>query len=136
MSHLISLDAKLYRGTAGSSAATEVTTVADVSLKIKKTRAKINSRASHWALSKTTLKEAEVEITVPDNDSDAHLAALIAAYVADTPLAFKILDKASGKGLDADFDLVDMDRDEKLEDNVVYKFTLVPTYVSRYPAWV
>ena len=82
----MSLDAKLYRGAAGSTANTEVNTCKDVSLKMKKGEA-------------------------------------------------KIADKASGQGLDADFEIMEMDDEQKLEEGVTIKFTIKPTYVSRYPAW-
>jgi hypothetical protein len=70
MSIDMSLDAKLYRGEAGQTAATEVNTCKDVSLKIKKGEAKISSRASRWALVKGALKEAEFTVSF-DSSSDA-----------------------------------------------------------------
>ena len=33
------------------------------------------------------------------------------------------------------FEVLGADRDEKLEDAIKYKFTIKPTYVSRYPTW-
>lgn len=131
----MSLDAKLYRGTAGSTATTEVTTCKDVSLKMKKGEAKISSRASRWALVKGALKEAEFDVEFNSDSNDLHLQAMISAFVSDTPLAFKIADKVSGQGLDADFEIMEMDDEQKLEEQVTIKFTIKPTYVSRYPAW-
>jgi hypothetical protein len=131
----MSLDAKLLRGAAGTKAATEVNTCKDVSLKIKKGEAKISSRASRWALVKGSLKEAEFEVGFASDSSDLHLQAIITAFVTDTPLAFYICDKSGGPGLDADFEVMEMDDDQKLEDGVDIKFTIKPTYVNRYPAW-
>lgn len=131
----MSLDAKLYRGPAGSTAATEVNTCKDVSLKIKKGEAKISSRASRWALVKGAMKEAEFDVEFSSDANDLHLQALITAFVSDTPLAFKIADRASGQGLDADFEIMEMDDEQKLEEGVTIKFTIKPTYVSRYPQW-
>lgn len=131
----MSLDAKLYRGPAGSTASTEVNTCKDVSLKIKKGEAKISSRASRWALVKGAMKEAEFDVEFNSDSTDLHLQALITAFVTDTPLAFKIADKLSGQGLDADFEILEMDDEQKLEEGVVIKFIIKPTYVSRYPAW-
>jgi hypothetical protein len=131
----MSLDAKLLRGAAGSTAATEVNTCKDVSLKIKKGEAKISSRASRWALVRGAMKEAEFDVEFNSDSTDVHLQALITAFVTDTPLAFKIADKVSGQGLDADFEIMEMDDDQKLEEGVVIKFTIKPTYVSRYPTW-
>jgi hypothetical protein len=131
----MSLDAKLYRGAAGSTASTEVTTCKDVSLKMKKGEAKISSRASRWALVKGAMKEAEFNVEFNSDASDPHLQALIAAFVSDTPMAFKIADKQSGQGLNADFEIMEMDDEQKLEEGVVIKFTVKPTYISRYPTW-
>lgn len=131
----MSLDAKLYRGAAGTTANTEVNTCKDVSLKIKKGEAKISSRASRWALVKGALKEAEFDIEFTSDSSDVHLQALITAFITDTPLAFKIADKVSGEGMDADFEILEMDDEQKLDEAVTIKFTVKPTYVSRYPTW-
>jgi hypothetical protein len=135
MSVDLSLDAKLYRGEAGQTASTEVNTCKDVSLKIKKGEAKISSRASRWALVKGALKEAEFTVAFDSDPSDAHLQALITAFISDTPLALLIADRASGQGLDADFEILEMDDDQKLEEQVTISFTIKPTYVSRYPTW-
>ena len=73
----MSLDAKLYRGAAGSTASTEVNTCKDVSLKIKKGEAKISSRASRWALVKGAMKEAEFDVEFNSDANDVHLQALL-----------------------------------------------------------
>ena len=131
----MSLDAKLLRGAAGSTAATEVNTCKDVSLKMQKSEAKISSRASRWALVKGAIKEAEFTVSFDSDADDVHLQALISAFVSDTPLAFKIADKLSGQGLDADFEILSMDDEQKLEEQVTISFTVKPTFVSRYPTW-
>jgi len=135
MSGTMSLDAKLYRGGAGSTATTEVTTCKDVSLKIKKSEAKISSRASRWTLVKGALKEAEFTLTFDSDSEDVHLQAIISAFISDTPLAFKIADKLNGQGLDADFEILSMDDDQKLEEAVGISFTIKPTFHTRYPSW-
>ena len=55
--------------------------------------------------------------------------------MSDTPLAFYIADKTGGPGLDADFEIMEMDDEQKLEEAVTIKFTIKPTYVSRDPGW-
>lgn len=131
----VSLDAKLYYGPAGSTATTLINTVGDVTLSLKKSETKISSRASRWALVKGALKEADVSFEVVDDSTDGSMQAILAAFMSDTPMAFLIKDAADGEGLDADFEIIGADRDEKLEDAIKYKFTIKPTYVSRYPAW-
>jgi hypothetical protein len=135
MSVRVSLDAKLYYGTAGSPAATLLSTVGDVTLSLKKSETKISSRASRWALVKGALKEAEISFEVVDDSADGAMEAILTAFMSDTPMAFFVKDAADGHGLDADFEIIGADRDEKLEDAIKYKFTIKPTYVSRYPAW-
>ena len=135
MSVRVSLDAKLYYGTAGATAATLINTVGDVTVSLKKSETKISSRASRWALTKGALKEADISFEVVDDSTDGSMQAILMAFMSDTPMAFFVKDAIDGHGLDADFEIIGADRDEKLEDAIKYKFTIKPTYVSRYPAW-
>jgi hypothetical protein len=135
MSVRVSLDAKLYYGTAGATAATLINTVGDVTVSLKKSETKISSRASRWALTKGALKEADISFEVVDDSTDGSMQAILTAFMSDTPMAFFVKDAIDGYGLDADFEIIGADRDEKLEDAIKYKFTIKPTYVSRYPAW-
>ena len=131
----VSLDAKLYYGPAETTASTLLNTVGDVTVSLKKSETKISSRASRWALFKGALKEAEISFEVVDDSSDGALGALLAAFMSDTPMAFLVKDAVDGSGMDADFEVLGADRDEKLEDAIKYKFTIKPTYVTRYPTW-
>lgn len=131
----VSLDAKLYYGSAGNTASTLLKTVGDVTVSLKKSETKISSRASRWALFKGALKEADISFEVVDDSSDGALGALLAAFMSDSPMAFLVKDAVDGSGLDADFEVLAADRDEKLEDAIKYKFTIKPTYVNRYPTW-
>jgi hypothetical protein len=131
----VSLDAKLYYGAAGSTANTLLSTVGDVTVSLKKSETKISSRASRWALFKGALKEAEISFEVVDDSANSALGTLLGAFMGDTPMAFLVKDAVDGSGLDADFEILGADRDEKLEDAIKYKFTIKPTYVSRYPSW-
>jgi hypothetical protein len=131
----VSLDAKLYYGAAGSTASTLLNTVGDVTLSLKKSETKISSRATRWALFKGALKEAEVSFELIDDPNEGAVAALVGAFMSDEPMAFCVRDALNGAGLDADFEILGADRDEKLEDAIKYKFTIKPTYVSRYPSW-
>ena len=136
MGALIGLDAKLYRGTAGAPATTEMLNVRNVKLPIEKGEANISRRGSRWELTKATLKKASVDFEMINDDGDADVQAIVTAFFADTPLAFKILDKESGHGLDADFEITKFERSEDLEDAQVISVSIKPTYVGRWPAWV
>jgi len=136
MGALIGLDAKLYRGAAGAPATTEMLNVRNVKLPIEKGEANISRRGSRWELTKATLKKASVDFEMINDDADADVQAIATAFFADTPLAFKILDKESGHGLDADFEITKFERSEDLEDAQVISVSIKPTYVGRWPAWV
>lgn len=129
-------DAKMYYGTAGSTASTLLDTVGDVTYGAKKAEAVMQSRASRFKMSKATLVEIDIDFTIDDVAGDTKLAALITAYQAHTPLAFLVKDATDGTGIDADFELIGMNREEKLDGGIQYKFAIKPTYVSRYPAFV
>jgi len=129
-------DAKLYRGTAGSTPTTEVTTVKDVSFSVEIGEANISSRASLWELTEVTLLKAELTLTFNSDDSDTHLAALITACVTRAAIALKIVNKTSGQGLVADWKVTKMPTEQKLESEVSVSFTIKPTnYNGRMPSW-
>jgi hypothetical protein len=130
------VDAKLYYGPAGGTASTLITNVKDLSLKMKKGEAKVDSRASRYSKKKGSLKEVEVEWEMNDDSSDAALAAIVAAFINDTPLAFLIKDASDGHGIDGDFEVFGCDREEKLEDAVVYKVNIKPCPSTRDVSWV
>ena len=137
MSQRMSLvDARLYYGMAGSTAGTLITNVKDLSLKMKKGEAKVDSRASRYSKRKGALKEIEVEWEMNDDSSDSALATIVSAFINDTPLAFKILDASDGHGFDGDFEIFGCDREEKLEDAIVYKINIKPCPSTRDMTWI
>ena len=136
MGALIGLDAKLYRGPAGAPATTEMLNVRNVKTPVEKGEANISRRGSRWELTKATLKKATIDFEMINDDTDADVQAIATAFFADTPLAFKVLDKASGHGLDADFEIMKFERAEDLEDAQIITVSIKPTYVGRWPAWV
>jgi len=136
MAALVGLDAKLYRGVAGAPASTEMTNVRDVTMPDTRAEANISRRGSWFFVVKTTRRRIEVNFTMINDDTDADLNAMRTAYASNTPLAFKILDKASGKGVDADWYITKMERSEPDETEQTYAVTIKPTYVTRWPAEV
>ena len=65
MAIVLGLDAKLFRGEAGTQATIEVTNVKDVSLTLESGEADVTTRAAQgWKLSAATLKEASLEINI------------------------------------------------------------------------
>lgn len=136
MTALMGLDAKLYRGPAGAPAATLMGNVRDVTYADTRAEANISRRSSWFHVTKTTRQSIEISFTMINDDTDADLLALRTAYAANTALAFKVLDKEAGKGVDADFYVTKMERSEPDETEQTLSVTLKPTYITRWPAAV
>ena len=89
----LGLDAKLFRGTAGTQGTIEVTNVKDVSLSLESGEADVTTRkAKGWKLSVATLKEASLEITILYDTEDEDFLAFKEAYFSNTPLSLFITD--------------------------------------------
>lgn len=133
----LGLNAKAYYGTAGSSASTEIDNIKDVTLNLEKGEADVTTRGGNgWRQTVGTLKEGSVEFEmVWDTDDDA-FSAIQTAYFNDTNIALKFLDQASGTGLDADFSITNLTRNEALEEAITASVTAKVTYSTRSPQWV
>ena len=134
----LGLDAKLFRGTAGTQGTTEVTNVKDVSLSLESGEADVTTRkAKGWKLSVATLKEASLEITILYDTEDEDFLAFKEAYFSNTPLSLFVTDgDTTAHGLDADFSVTGFTVDQPLEEAVTVKVTAKPTASDRAPVWV
>jgi predicted secreted protein len=135
MAIVLGLDAKLLRGTAGATAATEVTNVKDLSLNLESGEADVTTRATvGWKASVATLKEASLEFGMLYDTEDADFTAFQEAYFSNTPLALFVTDGAGG-GLDADWSITGFSMEQNLEEAVTVSVTAKPTASTRAPAW-
>jgi hypothetical protein len=134
----LGLDAKLFRGVAGTQGTIEVTNVKDVSLSLESGEADVTTRkAKGWKLSVATLKEASLEITILYDTEDEDFLAFKEAYFSNTPLSLFITDgDTTAHGLDADFSVTGFTVDQPLEEAVTVKVTAKPTASDRAPIWV
>ena len=134
----LGLDAKLFRGTAGTQGTIEVTNVKDVSLSLESGEADVTTRkAKGWKLSVTTLKEVSLEITILYDTEDEDFLAFKEAYFSNTPLSLFVTDgDTTAHGLDADFSVTGFTVDQPLEEAVTVKVTAKPTASDRAPVWV
>lgn len=134
----LGLDAKLFRGTAGTQGTIEVTNVKDVSLSLESGEADVTTRkAKGWKLSVATLKEASLEITILYDTEDEDFIAFKEAYFSNTPISLFVTDgDTTAHGLDADFSVTGFTVDQPLEEAVTVKVTAKPTASSRAPVWV
>ena len=138
MAIVLGLDAKLFRGEAGTQATIEVTNVKDVSLTLESGEADVTTRkAKGWKLSVATLKEASLEITILYDTEDEDFLAFKEAYFSNTPISLFVTDgDTTAHGLDADFSVTGFTVDQPLEEAVTVKVTAKPTASGRAPTWV
>ncbi|MFA7178031.1 MAG: phage tail tube protein [Smithellaceae bacterium] len=135
MAIVLGLDAKLLRGTAGATGATEVKNVKDLTLNLESGEADVTTRATQgWKASVATLKEASLEFGILYDTEDADFAAFQAAYFGNTPIALFVTD-GNGSGLDADWSITGFSMEQNLEEAVTVSVTAKPTASTRAPAW-
>ena len=134
---VLGLDAKVKWGAAGAQAATALDNVISVSVNLTKAEADVTTRDSGgWRTIKGTVREASIDIELLYEAADAGFEALRDSYLNGTAVALLILDSATGEALDADFEVLELSREEPLEDSIKYMVTVKPTASSRTPAWV
>ena len=135
MAIVLGLDAKLLRGAAGATAATEVTNVKDLTLNLESGDADVTTRATKgWKASVATLKEASLEFGILYDTEDADFTAFQTAYFSNTPMALFVTD-GNGSGLDADWSITGFSMEQNLEEAVTVSVTAKPTASTRAPAW-
>lgn len=135
MAIVLGLDAKLLRGAAGSTAATEVTNVKDLTLNLESGDADVTTRATKgWKATVATLKEASLEFSMLYDTENADFTAFQAAYFGNTPIALFVTD-GNGSGLDADWSITGFSMEQNLEEAVTVSVTAKPTASTRAPMW-
>ena len=130
----LGMNAKLYYGAAGASAATEMGNVKDVTLTLEAGEADVTTRANQgWRATAPTLRECSVEFEMVWNPSDAGFTAIKTAFLTAGMVALKILDQAGGQGPDGDFSITAFSRNEALEEAVTVSVT---AKLSVFRSWV
>jgi len=136
MSVKLGMDAKIYYGTAGATATTELNNVRNVTLNLETGEADVTTRGNQgWRATVATLKNGTVEFEMLWDTGDAGFTAIKDAYFNNTPIALAILDGDNGEGLDADFSITNFSRNEPLEEAITVSVTAKPTYSTRAPTW-
>lgn len=125
--------AKTYYGTAGSTAATELTNIKNQTVSLTKNEADITVRGSTWDLFLSTTKTASIDFDMVYDETDAGFNAIRNAFLNDTVLAFYFIPYSGGSGLDADFEIMKWDEKADIKDAIIISVSLKPTYVTRYP---
>jgi len=132
----LGMQAKLYYGPAGATAATKLTNVKDLTLNLETGEADVTTRGNQgWRATIATLKNGSVEFEMVWDTTDAGFNAIQQAYFNNTAIAFAVLDGENGEGLDADFSITNFTRNEPLEEAITVSVTAKPTYSTRAPTW-
>lgn len=126
----IGFEGKLYWGTAGSTASTELTIARDVSYKAEQVKGDVSDRASLHEYERACMLKTSIEFEVNNDTSNAFIAALRAAVVACTPIALRTRDYSSGWGADGDFN-VSIDESQPLKDAQRIKVSATPNNETR-----
>ena len=135
MAIILGLDAKLLRGAAGATGATEVKNVKDLTLNLESSEADVTTRATKgWKATVAALKEASLEFGILYDTEDADFTAFQAAYFGNTPIALFVTD-GDGHGLDADWSITGFTVEQPLEEALTVSVTAKPTASTRAPAW-
>ncbi len=135
MAIVLGLDAKLLRGAAGSTGATEVKNVKDLTLNLESGEADVTTRATKgWKASVATLKEASLEFGILYDTEDEDFNAFQEAYFGNTPISLFVTDGA-GSGLDADWSITGFSIEQPLEEALTVSVTAKPTASTRAPVW-
>jgi phage head maturation protease len=107
-------EGKIYWGTAGVTAGTELTLVRDASYNIDPTYGDTSDRGSLFETSDVAMLKAEVQFETNNHDGNAFIAAARTAAVTGGAIALRTRDRAAGWGVDGDFCL-------RLEENQALK---------------
>ena len=135
----LGMNAAIYRGTAGTTADTLMANVTDVALNLEQGEADVTTRGNDgWRATVGTLKDGTVEFTMIWDTDDDDFQAFFDAWNTNTNIALLVLDAPiadGGEGLDADFVVTNLSRNEPLEEAITASITAKPAYSTRAPAW-
>ncbi len=127
----------VYRGTAGSTAATLITpNVVDIGMSAPTEFVENTTRGDGTSLPKKSemavcLSKVPGPLVMEYHDSDAHMAALLVAADAGTAIAIKVL-RISGGSTEFDGDVyLEYDSPGGLKEGMQVTFTMHPTTESR-----
>jgi hypothetical protein len=123
-------EGRIYRGTAGTTASTEMLSATDVSTSITPKKATTMTRGAGTAPPMETERVVSIglsiEWTLLNKSGETHLDTLRAAAAAGTPVALRLKDYANGKGFDGDVTL-EVKEGMPLGGEASYQFTATPT---------
>lgn len=143
MSIRLGLDAKLYRN-AGTYVAPdwiEMENVRDLTLNLEKGEADVTTRGNNgWRAMIGTLKDGSVEWESVWDTDDTDFVAIKDAWFDNTSIELAIMDGSifdpESQGLRATFSVINLTRNEPLEEALTASITARPTYATNAPEWI
>lgn len=125
----------LLWGTAGSTAATELTEARDVSYNLDIAEADISDRSSIINLFDAAGIDFSLEFELNNKDASAFLTAVRSQQIQGGGMALLTADKAGGWGVDGDF-VIGIQESQALRDAQRVRITARPTdKYGRVPSW-
>lgn len=119
----------VYQGVAGSTGATPVTNIRDVTHTIDPKKAPTTVKGDEVPALETeqvVTIATSMEWTMLDKTTDTTLTAFRVAAAAGTPVALRLKDHTAGKGFDGDVTLSE-ERGQPYQGEQTFKFTATPT---------
>ncbi len=131
----LGFECKLYRGTAGTKGATEVTTAKDVTPAHAADQIEASNRASAYKKYLQGMVDAGVEWNMEFDKDDAHCMAFLTAAVNRTDISIYV-ELAVSVGLDMDCCIFCNNLDQPLADSQKISFSAKPSAkATREPAF-
>jgi len=125
-------EGKLYYGTAGAQASTELTNAKDVTVNGEGADADVTTKAcGGFKLTAMGLIDASIDFDMVWDITDAAFSTLQNAWLNRTPIAFAAL--LDGHGLDADCAVMKFSKNEPVGDVITASVSVKPTRSSRAP---
>ena len=141
MSRVLGMDGVLYRNTGTYSVAVwnEVDNVRDLTLNLEKADADATTRGNNgWRASLAGIKDGSVDFEMVWDTADAGFDAIHDSFFNNEKIGLSILDGviATGTGLQGDFAILNMTRNEPLEDVLSCSVSAKLTYSADEPIWL
>jgi len=134
---LLGKDAEFCYGTAGVEATSVVPNVTDVSLELSTDEIDTTTRdTGGFKTAAVTLKSVSVNLTMFAEASSSAYTAFVNAWTNQTAISIRVLDKASGRGLRCDANVMNFSRKEGIGDVISHDVTLKPANTSVTPTFV
>jgi len=140
-SNVLGLEACLYIGAVGAThtalsvETNEVTCARSVDLSRTSAMADVTRRGSDYRLQRRALKEASISMELIYDPGDPVFKRLSDSYESGEAVGLFVSD-GFGSGLLCDASVTEFSQSQPMEDIITVNAVLVPTFVSRYPAWI